>query len=268
MSSPRTNRSDRERTRRAAWWRGRAQAGVLACIAAAGCNRERSIPSALPDEEPSRRTAESFLHCVEAGNSACVAAGDNHGGWDALHLLLWLASGSPSGVLEALPRELYDHGNGLRVQERFVREVERYAGVLRGAECDSVASQPAAALVESASSAARKRLERLGMWQGGLADVVEGLREEAHASLDGGAVVRFDCARDPFRVYLATHERDGRMVVVGMTTSLAPEFGGDVPSRRDVDVRLTSAPLGLGSAQVPVLEGAVDPWMPFALEEL
>ncbi|MFO0634720.1 MAG: hypothetical protein U0168_17895 [Nannocystaceae bacterium] len=252
--------------------RGRSTRGLAALLvvglAAGACTRDRVIASALPNEEPTRRAAESFVHCVEAGTSGCVAAGDNHGGWDALHLLLWLASGSPVGILEALPRQLGEHTNALVVQENFVREVERYATVMRGAECDSVSSQPAAQLIERAASSARKRLERLGMWRGELAEVVEGLRIEAHEELDGGALIRFDCMRDPYRVYLATHDHGGRIVVVGMTTTLAPEFGGDVPSRRDVDVRLTSRPLGLGAAQVPIIEGAVDPWLPFPLEEL
>ncbi len=241
---------------------------VASLVAASGCTRERIIASSLPTEEPQRRAAESFVHCVEAGTSGCVAAGDNHGGWDALHLLLWMSSGSPLAILESLPNQLARHQEPLLVQDAFVDEVERYADVLRGAECESTASQPMHPLIEKAGARAGERLRALGVWRGGLGKVIEGLQKEAHEQLDSGHLVRLDCARDPYRVYLATHDRDGRIAVVGMTTTLDTAFGGDVPSRKDVDVRLSSVPLGLGAVQAPILEGAVDPWLPFPLEEL
>lgn len=237
-------------------------------LLAFGCNRERILASSLPVEEPPRRAAESFLHCVEAGTSGCVAPGDNHGGWDALHLLLWMANGSPLGILEALPEQLARHEDPLTVQESFVGEVERYAEVVRGAECESTSAQPMPPLIDKAASRASTRLQALGLWRSGFGSVVEGLQREAHEQLDSGHLVRLDCGFDPYRVYLATHERDGRIVVVGMTTVLDPSFGGDAPSRKDVDVRLGSRPLGLGNAQAPIIEGAVDPWLPFPLEEL
>lgn len=249
-----------------------ARVGALVLVALGsasfGCNRGRTLPSSLPEEEPPRRAAESFLHCVEAGTSGCVQPGDNHGGWDALHLLLWMASGSPLGIIDALPTQLVRHEDPLVVQEEFVAEVERYADVVRGAECDSTSAQPMHPLIEKAGTKANERLRRLGLASSGLGKVIEGLQKEAHEQLDTGHLVRLDCRYDPYRVYLATHERDGRIVVVGMTTLLDPAFGGDAPSRKDVDVRLTSRPLGLGTSQAPIIEGAVDPWLPFPLEEL
>lgn len=245
-----------------------ARVGALAVVAVLACNRGRTVQSSLPVEEPEKRAAESFLHCVEAGRSGCVEAGDNHGGWDALHLLLWMASGSPLAILDALPNQLASHADPLLVQDSFVHEVERYAEVVRGAECDPTASQPMHPLIDKAAAQATERLRRLGLWRGGLDKVIAGLQKEAHEQLDTGHLVRFDCGRDPYRVYLATHDRDGRIVVVGMTTLLDPKFGGDMPARKDVDVRLSSKPLGLGSAQAPIIEGAVDPWLPFPLEEL
>jgi hypothetical protein len=247
------------------------RAPTLLCLLlalAGGCGRGRVLPSSLPTEEPPRRAAESFLHCVEAGTSGCVESGDNHGGWDALHLLLWMASGSPVGILEALPTQLARHEDPLLVQDAFVDEVERYAEVVRGAECDSSASQPMHPLIDKAAAIAGERLRRLGLWRSGMGKVIVGLQKEAHEQLDNGYLVRLDCTYDPYRVYLATHERGGRIVVVGMTTLLDPVFGGDAPSRKDVDVRLTSDPLGLGRAQAPIIEGAVDPWLPFPLEDL
>ncbi len=245
-----------------------AAALLLVVLAGTGCGRNRVLPSALPDVEPSRRAAESFVHCVEAGTSGCVTPGEDHAGWDALHLLLWLATGSPVGILEALPQQLTDHGNPLRTQGAFVGEVERYAQALRGAECDSTASQPATALVDRAAADARVRLERLGMARAGLLRAIEDLRVEANTLLGSGHLVRLDCSYDPFRVYVVTSMRDGRLSVVGMTTVLAPEYGGDHPSRRDVDIRLQSAPLGLAGKSLPIVEGAVDEWLPFPVEEL
>jgi hypothetical protein len=242
--------------------------GALALVGVLGCNRGRTLPSSLPEEEPPRRAAESFLHCVEAGTSGCVQPGDTHGGWDALHLLLWMASGSPLAILDALPTQLRRHEDPLVVQEAFVGEVERYADVVRGAECDSTSAQPMHPLIDKAAAKANERLRRLGLARSGLDKVIEGLQTEAHDQLDTGHLVRLDCRYDPYRVYLATHERDGRIVVVGMTTLLDPAFGGDAPSRKDVDERLTSKPLGLGTAQAPIIDGAVDPWLPFPLEEL
>lgn len=240
---------------------------VLVALAV-GCGRGRVIKSALPDEEPPRRAAESFVHCVEAGTSDCVAPGADHAGWDALHLLLWLASGSPVGILEVMPTQLTAHGDPLRVQGAFVDEVQRYATALRGAECESTTSQPAGPLIDKAASSANARLERLGMSRTGLARVIDELRVEAHSHLDGGHLVRLDCRYDPYRVYVATSDKGGHLTVVGMTTLLAPEFGGDSPSRRDVDARLGSAPLGLNQASLPLVEGAVSEWLPFAVEEL
>jgi hypothetical protein len=241
---------------------------LVLLAATASCGRNRVIKSSLPDEEPPRRAAESFIHCVEAGTSDCVAAGDNHAGWDALHLLLWFASGSPVGILEMLPEQLAAHGQALRVQGAFVEEVKRYATALRGAECESTSSQAVAPLIDQAATSAKSRLERLGMARTGLARVIDELRVEAHELLDGGHLVRLDCRYDPYRVYIATTETGGRIAVVGMTTVLAPQFGGDSPSRADVDTRLSSAPLGLSGASLPLVEGAVNEWLPFPLEEL
>src|SRR5262245_49300318 len=151
---------------------------------AGGCGRGRTLPSSLPTEEPPRRAAESFLHCVEAGTSGCVEAGDNHGGWDALHLLLWMASGSPVGILEALPTQLARHEDPLLVQDAFVDEVERYAEVVRGAECDSSASQPMHPLIDKAAAIASERLRRLGLQRSGMGKVIAGLQKEAHEQLD------------------------------------------------------------------------------------
>jgi hypothetical protein len=130
-----------------------------------------------------------------------------------------------------------------------------------------VGSQPLDALIDRAAQRAASRLESLGMWQGGLDRVVTGLAEEAHDDLDGGELVRMDCRHDPYRLYVASRSVQGKQAVVGMTTLWPPALGGDIPSREQVDERLHSASLGLDTASAPIIEGQIDPWLPFAVEE-
>jgi hypothetical protein len=241
---------------------------LVAGVALGGCNRGRVVDSSLAKTTPAARAADSFLHCVEAGTSGCVEAGEHHGGWDALQLLLWLASGSPVSILEVMPRELDRHSDPLAVQKSFVVEVERYAQVLRGAECQSVATRPLPALVDQAASVATERLKRLGLWRRDMQTVVEGLRDEAHEDLDEGHMVRLDCGYDPYRVYLVTRPRDGRIRVVGMTTTLAPVFGGDDLDPRSVQTRLESPTFGLAGSQAPIQEDTIDSWLRFPVEDL
>jgi len=239
---------------------------TLACVGA--CNRGRVVDSSLPRTSPAARTADSFVHCIETGTTVCVAAGQLGGGWDALHILLWLADGSPVAILEALPRELAAHTDPLRVQAKLVAEVDRYGAALRGAECQSVATRPLPGLVDQAADLATKRLQRLGLWRKELETVVRGLQQEAHDDLDEGHLVRIDCSYDPYRVYLVTRPHEGRIHVVGMTTVLAPAFGGDVLDRRSVQARLSGPSLGLGGTQANIQEDTIDTWLRFPLEEL
>ena len=241
---------------------------LVAGVALGGCNRGRVVDSSLPKTTPAARAADSFVHCVEAETSGCVAAGEQHGGWDALHLLLWLASGSPVAILAALPRELDRHSDPLGVQKSFVVEVERYAEALRGAECQSVATQPLPALVDQAARAATERMKRLGLWRRDMEAVIAGLSEEAHQDLDEGHLVRLDCGYDPYRVYLVTRPRDGRIRVVGMTTTLAPLFGGDALDPRSVQARLEGPTFGLANSQAPIQENTIDAWLRFPVEDL
>jgi hypothetical protein len=241
---------------------------LVAGVALGGCNRGRVVDSSLPKTTPAARAADSFVHCVEAATSGCVEAGEQHGGWDALHLLLWLGSGSPVAILNVLPRELDRHTDPADVQESFVDEVERYASAIRGAECQSVATRPLPVLVDQASRLATERLKRLGLWRRDMATVIAGLGEEAHQDLDEGHMVRLDCAYDPYRVYLITRPRDGRIRVVGMTTTLAPVFGGDALDPRSVKTRLESPTFGLSTSQAPIPEDTIDAWLRFPVEDL
>lgn len=243
---------------------------MLCCLlgaSAAACKKDPPKVM-LPSAPAQERAAQSFVHCVEASTSQCVQAAEQLAGWDAFYLLVWLAGGSPAAILEALPTELADHADPRQVQRRLVDEVERYAATIRGAACTSVSSQPIDPLVDQVAAVAAERLRKLGLWQGGMQAVSEGLVEEAHEGLGGGYLVRLDCERDPFRLYVATRERDGRHEVVGMTTLLPEVVGGDPPSRAVVAERLRSRALGLSEASAPIVEGTVDPWLAFPVEEL
>lgn len=241
---------------------------ALGLFAAAAACKKDPPPVQLPNDPAQERTAQSFVHCMESSGSQCVEPADELSGWDAFYLLAWLSGGSPVAILEALPSALADHADARRVQRRFVDEVERYYVTVRGAACESTSSQPIDPLIDQVAAVATERLRKLGLWQAGMQAVAQGLAEEAHEGLGGGYLVRLDCERDPFRLYVATRERDGRHAVVGMTTLLPEVVGGDPPSREIVTERLHSRALGLSDASAPIVEGIVDPWLAFPVEEL
>ena len=248
--------------------RVRAFAIALLCgavVPGAGCKDKNKVTTHLPHEEPPRRAANSFVHCVESGTSLCIKAGETVGGWDAFYLLMWLAGGSPVSILGALPSELSRHGDPLHIQRRFVNEVERYAHALRGAACIASDMRPVDPLIDQVAGLAQERLQRLGMWRGDMADVLGGLVAEAHESLGGGFLVQLDCEHDPHRLWVATVERDARHGVVGMTTILPTFLGGSSPGREQVTERLSSRSLGL-STSAPLEGSNVDPWIAFPVE--
>jgi hypothetical protein len=235
-------------------------------VASTACKKDPPVVR-LPNAPAHHRSAQSFVHCVEARTSQCVEASDGLAGWDALYLLAWLGGGSPLAILEGLPGALAEHVDPRRVQRRMVDEVERYAIFIRGAECQAVASQPIDPLIDRVASVASERLERLGLWQGNINAVTGGLVEEAREGLGGGFLVRLDCKRDPFRLYVATHERDGRHKVVGLTTLLPRLVDDDPVSREVVAERLRSRALGLSAVTAPVPGANVDLWLSFPVEE-
>lgn len=234
---------------------------------ASGCVRGKTTAKLQNDLQPPQRAANSFIHCVEMGTSQCVRAEDTVGGWDAFYILGWLGGGSPVSILAALPTELSQHGDDRFVRRRFVAEVERYAPSIRGAECDAADLQPIDPLIDQVTQVATERMTRLGMWQGDIGTVLQGLADEAHETLGGGFLVRLDCRYDPHRIWVATIEEGGQHNVVGLTTLLPRFIGGEPPERDDVADRLSSRSLGLATAQVPIVSGDVDPWLPFPIEE-
>ncbi len=236
-------------------------------LATTGCVRGTVTAKLDSDLAPAQRAANSFLHCVEMETSHCVQGDETVGGWDAFYILGWLGAGSPLSILEALPNELARHSDPRLVQRRFVAEVERYAAPIRGAECDAGDLQPIDPLIDQVADVAQQRMTKLGMWQGDMSGVMQGLVDEAHESLEGGFLVRADCKYDPYRLWVATRESGGRHDVVGLTTLLPHFIGGVPPSRDDVAERLKSRSLGLATSQGAVVSGDVDPWLPFPIEE-
>ncbi|MEX1361976.1 MAG: hypothetical protein AB1Z98_02555 [Nannocystaceae bacterium] len=241
-------------------------APLLLGLVLPACKKDPPVVQ-LPSAPASDRAAQGFVHCVEARTSQCVEPAEQLAGWDAFYLLAWLGGGSPVSILEALPTELADHADPRRVQRRLVEEVERYSSAIRGAECEAVGSQPIDPLIDQVAAVAAQRLQRLGLWQNDMQTITAGLVEEAHEELSGGALVRMDCRRDPYRLYVATRERDGRYAVVGMTTLLPAFIDEELPGRDLVAERLRSRSLGLSTVAVPIIEGAVDPWLSFPIEE-
>ena len=221
----------------------------------------------LPNAPASDRAAQSFIYCVEAKAGQCVEPADQLAGWDAFYLLTWLAGGSPVAILEALPRELADHADPRRVQRRFVGEVERYAATIRGAECQATGSRAIDPMIDEVATVAAERLRKLGLWKGDMQEIARGLVEEAHDELNGGFLVRLDCRRDPFTLYVATRERDGRHAVLGLTTMLPQAVEPQLPGREQVSERLRSRALGLNDAAASVNDGVIDPWLRFPVEE-
>ena len=239
-------------------------AGLL--VSVASCKAKVEMKT-LGDESPASRSAASFVHCIEAGTASCVTDENISGGWDAFYLLQWMADGSPVSVMYALPGELEAHEDPRAVQQRLVSEVERYSNAVRGAECDPADEQQLTMLIDKAAQLAAARLGRLGMLEGNLKVIIEGLAEEAHEGLDGGTLVRLDCKFDPYRLYIASRQfDDGVQRVLGMSTMLPASLGGDIPGRDVVDERLHSRSLGLDTAPPPLVEGGMDPWLPFEVE--
>ena len=244
-------------------------AALGALLPAQGCKRRGDVTDPSSVQPPAMRAATSFVHCVEAGKAQCVGSEQASRGWNALYLLSWLGAGSPVAILDGLPSELAKHGQHRAMQARLVDEVERYAPAMRGAECEAERVEPFAALVEDAARSANARLERLGLLRGSMQATVGRLVEDAHAELEGGHLVYMSCTHDPYRLYVAVRSGDDeRQVVVGMTTTWPQHLGGRAPDRQEVDERLRGAGLGLSTAAAPIVDNAVDSWLPFPVEEL
>lgn len=232
-----------------------------------GCRTEVELAT-LPEESPSRRAANSFLHCVESTNSHCVDPSPTITAWDAVSFLAWLAYGSPASISTSMPLQVQIHHEPRVLERRFVNEIERYAAALRGAGCEAEDEQSLAPLIERAASRAVTRSGELSLWPRELPTVVDQLREEAQAELSSGVLVTMRCKFEPFVVYAATHVADGQYTVVGMSTFWPEELGGVRLTSEQVAARLKGRSLGLYGASVAVVENTMSPWLAFPVEEL
>ena len=238
-----------------------------ALAAGLACKPEATTAAPVPPGEPARRSAIAFVHCVETASGGCVDTGLPHGGWDAFFLLGWLADGSPPALLAAFPRELQNHADPREVQARFIRAVEAYGPLLRGAECDPTGVQPLAPLVDQIRDIAARRLEWFGLWNVQMQEVVTALAGEARDTLSDGYLVQMTCRGDPYQLYVATSAEGERQAVVGLSIALPAFLGGEATNRDAVRGRLKSRSLGLVGGTAAIAEGTVDPWLPLSFEE-
>lgn len=239
---------------------------VAALSMLTACDKETEARKPA-EGEPARRAAQSFVHCVEQGGAGCVQSDPKLGSWDAFALLGWLGTGSPTSILSALPRELDHHRDARSVERRFVQQIDRQREPLRGAECRTERVDKLGPMVPKLVQAAQTRLTAMGLWNGELQNVVEGLASEASRGLDTGYLVSMRCHGDPWELYVATTSEEQRQVVVGVLTSLPEFLGGAAPSRNSSETRLTSIKVGGTSQMAAVQEGTVDSWIPIAVEE-
>lgn len=241
---------------------------ALGTLVLGGCDKSQGEAGPVPPTVPAQRAAQSFIHCVEIDGGACV---DNHpefGAYDAFSILGWLASGSPTSILEALPRELQHHQTERSIQQRFVSIVDARAMRLRGAECMPEQAVGFNELVPKLTEAVEQRMTRMGLWGADLERVVGALAQEAREGLADGYLVTMRCQSDPWRVYMATTAKDGRYIVVGMMGQLPEFLGGDAPARDANTGRLRSIDLGRASPGVGTMaDELVHPWVQIPIQE-
>ena len=246
----------------------RVACSIAALVALSGCKNTTTTVRTVEPAEPAQRAAVSFVHCVEQDGGACVTRDPGHGSWDAFALLNWLGAGSPTSILQALRRELDHHRDPLAVQDRFVALAARYREPLRGAECQPQSAVPIAELLPKLVTRVEARMQGLGLWRTDLAQVVDGLANEAENGLDDGWLVHMTCYGDPYEIWVATTRREERQVVVGILTSLPTYLGGSATSDEIVEGRMAGRVSGSSTTLGVIREGTVDTrWVPIPIEE-
>jgi len=243
--------------------------GALFGLAAvSGCQGRGGTAEPVPPTVPAQRAAQSFVHCVEIDGGGCVTNHPEFAAWDAFSLLGWLASGSPTSILEALPRELNHHASQRSIQQRFVRQVDDQSMVLRGAECSPENAAAFGELLPKLREAVQQRMTAMGIWGPDLEVVVDGLVEEARRGLADGYLIGMRCQSDPWRVYMATSKGESRFIVVGMLMELPEFLGGDSPARDASSGRLRSIHIGRDSQTMSAaVENAIHPWVQIPVQE-
>jgi hypothetical protein len=233
-----------------------------------GCPKTETENVSVGPEEPARRAAQSFVHCIEQEGGGCVAPDDKQGAWDAFALLQWLGGGSPTSILQALQRELAHHRDPLAVEDRFVMLAARYREPLRGAECEPVEASPVTDLMPKLRARVEGRLQGIGLWREDMQGLVDALSREAQRGLEGGWLVHMRCENEPFDIWVATAVHDERQVVVGMQTQVPTWLGGSELDEDQLETRIRSRTLGTTTTLGVIREGTVDStWLPIAIEE-
>ncbi|MCA9699311.1 MAG: hypothetical protein KC431_17430 [Myxococcales bacterium] len=242
--------------------------GASLMLGLGACDTKTTTTSTVGPAEPARRAAQSFVHCVESEGGGCVKRDPKQGSWDAFALLHWLGSGSPTAILQSLPRELEHHKDPLSIEDRLVVQVARFREPLRGAECRPESATPMSELLPKLVARAEARLQSLGLWRNDLSMVVDGLAKEANDGLSEGWLVHMTCYSDPYEIWVATAVEEERQVVVGMLTTLPSWLGGDTPSEELVEGRLRSRTPSSSRTLGVIREGTIDTyWVPIAIEE-
>ena len=231
------------------------------------CTHDEVVAPPVGPTVPARRAAMSFTHCLETDGGQCVKKSEKQGAWDAFAFLGWLAHGSPTSILQALPRELGHHKDPRSVSARFVSKSQRLREPVRGAECMDDTAKSIGELIPPLRARVEQRLTAMGLWGPDLQTIVDGLTREATAGLNDAYLVHMKCFGDPYHLWVATSTSEERYVVVGIMTRLPEYLGGTAPDREVVEGRLEGKKLGpvmVGS----IREGTVDSkWIPIPVEE-
>lgn len=241
-------------------------AALVPLLALPACKQEEETKRAPPPAtEFPRRAAIAFVRCVEQTGSMCVEGSEQLGAWDAFSVMGWLAAGSPLSILKNVRRELGHHSDGKAVLRRFVATTEAMREPLRGAECDAERVIPLDELIAQLAPATKTRLENIGIWNGDLEAVVDGLQSES-SRLNGGYLVEMKCLSAPYSFYIATAVDGERHMAVGILSGLPEFLGGSTPSRQVVERSLKSTTLEVGTQGVT--EGIAHPFLNFPVEAL
>lgn len=232
--------------------------GLGACKSDDGVTNKPVAPTERP-----RRASVAFVRCIEQSGAGCVEMSGQLGAWDAFSVLGWLASGSPLGILRRLPQELAHHSDRNLVLRRFTAAAGRIQQPLRGAECEAKNVIELDPLIPELERAATARLQNIGIWNGDLETVVQGLAKESRG-LKGGYIVEMGCMSEPYSFYVATAQDGERQLAVGLLSGLPEFLGGHSPSReiveRSLQAKTLDAGMGAGDSNL------IHPWIPVAPE--
>ncbi len=243
-------------------------AALMGLVSAGGCHVEEAGVSPARPSMPARRAAMSFVHCVETGGGGCVRNSDKQRAWDAFAFLGWLANGSPTSILQALPRELAHHRDPRLVAKRFVEQARRLREPVRGSECSDQDARPVSELIPKVRVHVEQRMTGFGLWGAQMLSIVDRLEATASAGLGDAYLVHMHCQADPHDLWVAATTEGDRYTVVGVMTGLPDYLGGDAPGREAVETRIQSTSLGSVVGEGPVREGRVDSrWIPVPVEE-